>query len=134
MFFHIDAELAEEEEQNTELEGGVQSVAEAYPNPSFEEELEQNDDEEQTFDQVPNRKNPNVVPLADEVPEVPVRDVPTTNRKTPVQSDEEDEDEYPVRTKSRGPAGATYFPVTFGSTNGGAIAIANSYSTGKGNF
>ncbi|XP_050093974.1 uncharacterized protein LOC126576711, partial [Anopheles aquasalis] len=30
------------------------------------------------------------------------------------------------------PASGPMFPVTFGSTNGGAIAIANSYSTGKG--
>ncbi|XP_058067091.1 uncharacterized protein LOC131216578 [Anopheles bellator] len=29
-------------------------------------------------------------------------------------------------------SGGSMFPVTFGSTNGGAIAIANSYSTGKG--
>ena len=35
-------------------------------------------------------------------------------------------------TKNRPASGTTYFPVSFGSTNGGAIAIANSYSTGKG--
>jgi hypothetical protein len=53
----------------------------------------------------------------------------------PAAADEEDEETHPVRTRTRGgnpnPFN-TYFPVSFGSTNGGAIAIANSFSTGKG--
>lgn len=116
------------------LDGAVQSVAEAYPAPDHND-ADQNEDEveeEQTF--IANR--PVAADVPEDVPEVPVAFVPNKNKKTPVQLDEEadddDEEDLPVRTRNRAPAGATYFPVTFGSTNGGAIAIANSYSTGKG--
>lgn len=75
----------------------------------------------------------------DEIPEGPNAIVPHNNNKnTPVLNDEEpenddDEDEViPKKHKNRASSGSTYFPVSFGSTNGGAIAIANSYSTGKG--
>ncbi|CAO1319582.1 unnamed protein product [Diamesa tonsa] len=144
------AELVEDEDQfptqQDEEEGNVQSVAEAYP----EGDDEQNDDEEeqQTVYRIPANKVPKqfvpavqAVPAEDEaVPEAPTRFVPNKNRKTPVQvqDDEEDEEDIPVRKNSnRGnqqpsQLGGTYFPVSFGSTNGGAIAIANSFSTGKG--
>lgn len=119
----------EEDEQpslNDQLDGAVQSVAEAYPAPESDD-VEVNEEEEQTF--VAN------YPVASDVPEdIPTKFVPTNNKKTPVQRDEEEdeEDEAPIRSRNRGAASNTYFPVTFGSTNGGAIAIANSYSTGKG--
>lgn len=50
---------------------------------------------------------------------------------------EEDEEDGVVPYGRRGSQGQqqphhTFFPVNFGSTSGGAIAIANSYSTGKG--
>ncbi|KFB35590.1 AGAP005613-PA-like protein [Anopheles sinensis] len=53
------------------------------------------------------------------------------------QDDQADETSFGTRRGGSGnrpaPANAgPMFPVTFGSTNGGAIAIANSYSTGKG--
>uniref|UniRef100_A0AAG5D761 DUF4774 domain-containing protein n=1 Tax=Anopheles atroparvus TaxID=41427 RepID=A0AAG5D761_ANOAO len=54
------------------------------------------------------------------------------------QDDQSDETSFGTRRGGSGsnrPAsanGGPMFPVTFGSTNGGAIAIANSYSTGKG--
>lgn len=138
-FVLTDAELEEEDEQplNDELDGAVQSVAEAYPAPEAEDEEqhEQNDqheEEEQTF--IPSRPVASDVP--EDVPEIPTRFVPSNNKKTQVQVqlDEEDEDDEvgPVRSSNRGSAGSSYFPVHFGSTNGGAIAIANSYSTGKG--
>lgn len=118
------------------MDGAVQSVAEAYPAPD-KNDADQNEDdveEEQTFVANP----PVAADVPEDVPETPVAVfVPNKNKKTPVQHDEEAEDDeeeedLPVRTRNRAPAGATYFPVTFGSTNGGAIAIANSYSTGKG--
>jgi len=63
-----------------------------------------------------------------------------------VEDDEEEiiHDDYPeaprkpVRGPSKKPAGSnpiplgTFFPVNFGGTSGGAIAIANSFSTGEG--
>ena len=61
--------------------------------------------------------------------------IPKRRKKIPIQEDDEDdeEEEYKPRKggKSEGPIN-TYFPVHFGSTSGGAIAIANAYSTGKG--
>lgn len=115
------------------LDGAVHSIAEAYPAP---EEEQKNDDEEPTgVASVPANDVPEDVTLLDAPPKL----VPNENKKTPVQHDEEDEDDdeeevvAPVRSSKRGSqGGATYFPVTFGSTNGGAIAIANSYSSGKG--
>lgn len=131
---------------NDQLDGAVQSVAEAYPAPE-DDDIEQNEDEEEaTF--IANRPvandEPTFVasrPVASDVPEdvpeyTPTHFVPNNNKKTQVQvqHDEEDEEEdiAPVRSSHRGSQGSSYFPVHFGSTNGGAIAIANSYSTGKG--
>lgn len=113
-------ELNEEDDHHqvhdTNLDGGAQAVADGYA------------DEEQQEEEIARPAND----VPEDIPEVPL-----TNKKTPVQLDEEDdeaeEEEVPVRSKkNRGSPGSTYFPVTFGSTNGGAIAIANSYSTGKG--
>lgn len=131
----IEAELVEDEEDQP-LDGAVQSVAEAYPAPdkNDDDQNEEEVEEEQAF--VANR--PVAADVPEDVPEAPVAPfVPNKNKKTPIQHDEEAEDDeeeedLPVRTRNRPQAGATYFPVTFGSTNGGAIAIANSYSTGKG--
>lgn len=117
-----------EQPQSDTLDGAVQSIAEAYD----DSEQSHNDEEEQT--------SVASVPIAhdvpEDIPEVPVLHfVPTGHKKTPVQLDEdddEDDDVVPVRANNRGAPGSTFFPVSFGSTNGGAIAIANSYSTGKG--
>jgi hypothetical protein len=57
-----------------------------------------------------------------------------------LESEDDDEDEFvPFSHKTsvkNGQSGnvpqSSFFPVNFGSTNGGAIAIANSFSTGKG--
>lgn len=123
----------DEQTQHDPLEGGVQSVAEAYPSA---DEAEQNEDEEATF--IANHPVADLpaadVPVADAPEQEAEPEVPRKHKKTPVVLDEEEdeEDEAPVRSRKTGAAGGTYFPVTFGSTNGGAIAIANSYSTGKG--
>jgi hypothetical protein len=101
-------------------------------------------DEDQSPENIPQE---NIIPPEiahddpnDEIPETNVAVVPNKNKKTPpVANDEEEEDEEEEedrnvvkKTKNRAASGSTYFPVSFGSTNGGAIAIANSYSTGKG--
>lgn len=138
-----EAELEDEDDQSPseQLDGAVQSVAEAYPAPESDDE--QNEEEEEESTSVASRPvandEPQIPEVAEspvEVPEAPVRIVPNKNKKTQVQHDEEEEDEeenhVPVRSRNRGSSGTSYFPVTFGSTNGGAIAIANSYSSGKG--
>lgn len=131
-----EADLIEDDEQpiHDQLDGAVHSVAEAYPAEEEEEQLE-DEEEQKTFVAPPQPANdvPEDVPA---VPEVPAVFVPADNKKTPVQHDEEDDEDedevIPVRARKNPSQGATYFPVSFGSTNGGAIAIANSYSTGKG--
>nr|XP_019546243.2 uncharacterized protein LOC109416628 [Aedes albopictus] len=83
-------------------------------------------------------------PIADEplaapaVPApVPAATVPEKKKKkVPVQVDSNEEEEQDAQVSRRGAddAGASnaFFPINFGSASGGAIAIANSYSTGKG--
>ncbi|XP_055689684.1 uncharacterized protein LOC129793586 [Lutzomyia longipalpis] len=48
------------------------------------------------------------------------------------ESDEEDEFDRRGQNPSSSGSGSMYFPLRFGSTNGAAIAIANSYSPGRG--
>lgn len=129
-----DAEQLEDEDQAVGPDGAVQSVATAFdPQSDFEDEAPSD---------LPSNDEP-IAPVANDEPaeDFPVNPqavpVPNDNRKTPVAHDEEDDDddepeERPLRKNNRQNPGSTYFPVTFGSTNGGAIAIANSYSTGKG--
>jgi hypothetical protein len=124
--FHKNDADAENEDEYTS------SVAEAYP----AGEVGQDDE-----------------PLADEEAEVysatrrtPKQELPKEikNRKNKpkvqlVASDEEededdDEESYAkARPASKGGKNTnTYFPIHFGETSGGAIAIANSFSKGKG--
>lgn len=131
----LDNEQLEDEDQglNEPLDGAVQSVATAFdPQADAEADVEQNEGEPQNYPVRPIANDE----VVDDIPEEPAQvvPVPNNNRKTPIAHDEEDEDdEVPTRSRNRGAQGNTFFPVTFGSTNGGAIAIANSYSTGKGN-
>jgi hypothetical protein len=134
---NTDTEQLEDEDQAVGPDGGVQSVATAFdPQADFEDEVPS---DIPSNDELPEP----VAPVANDEPaeDFPVNPqavpVPNGNRKTPVAHDEEDEDDEPEERplrRNRPSAGHTYFPVTFGSTNGGAIAIANSYSTGKGNL
>lgn len=117
------------------------SIAEAYPPAAAEESDEPQHDE---LD----------VPVVADAPvaaEAPVAaDVPQNKNKVTVEldtavADEEDalavqHDEVPAYNKARRPANAqpaqpasnpVYFPINFGNTNGGAIAVANAYSTGQ---
>uniref|UniRef100_A0A6E8VNS6 DUF4774 domain-containing protein n=1 Tax=Anopheles coluzzii TaxID=1518534 RepID=A0A6E8VNS6_ANOCL len=134
----------------------VQSFADAYPADALpENEIPLSDDGGQ-LEQDGNAGGEldfaldNEEPLED-VPAVAAAPlVPTTTdkrkKKVTVQldsasaeDDQEDEEQVSFGTRRGGSAGrpaggsaGPMFPVTFGSTNGGAIAIANSYSTGKG--
>lgn len=56
-----------------------------------------------------------------------------------IENNEDEDDIVPVDTKVQNPGHGqgswplnNFFPISFGSTSGGAIAIANSFSTGKG--
>lgn len=77
-------------------------------------------------------------PNAD-VPEVPLEApiVSKTKKKTQVtvQLDQPEDDEpladEPISRKSSG-GSTSYFPITIGRTNQGAIAIANAFSNGRG--
>lgn len=134
----------------------MQSFADAYPADALpENEIPLSDDGGQ-LEQDGNAGGEldfaldNEEPLED-VPAVAAAPlVPTTTdkrkKKVTVQldsasaeDDQEDEEQVSFGTRRGGSAGrpaggsaGPMFPVTFGSTNGGAIAIANSYSTGKG--
>nr|XP_019535961.2 uncharacterized protein LOC109407403 [Aedes albopictus] len=58
--------------------------------------------------------------------------VPEKKRKTvPAHVDSSEEDEQ-NSSAGQGSNGSAFFPINFGSASGGSIAIANSYSTGKG--
>ena len=67
---------------------------------------------------------------------------PARKKKVRVELDDEDDDDeeefVPIRPQRprKGSNGSyppySFFPLTFGSTSGGAIAVANSFSTGKG--
>uniref|UniRef100_A0A182KGD1 Uncharacterized protein n=1 Tax=Anopheles christyi TaxID=43041 RepID=A0A182KGD1_9DIPT len=131
----------------------VQSFADAYPAEAVPENEIPLSDEGGQFDQDANTGSEldfaldNEEPLEDVPAAVPL--VPATDKrkkKVTVQldsasaEDEQEEDEPAVSFGTRrgsgsrptGGSAGPMFPVTFGSTNGGAIAIANSYSTGKG--
>ncbi|XP_053673416.1 uncharacterized protein LOC128723678 isoform X2 [Anopheles nili] len=126
----------------------VQSFADAYPASAVpENEIPESDDGAGFLEPESSAGSELDFPIEDEVPledALPAPAVPAVSdkrkKKVTVQldspEDEQDEaDEVSFGTRRGGasrPAGGPMFPVTFGSTNGGAIAIANSYSTGKG--
>lgn len=134
------------------------SIAEAYPAADDEEQAdpaaaaadEPQHDEVPEFLELPLAP---IAPVADALPQLPAVAalVPQRKKKNQVtvqldtSADEEEvaiqQDEIPVYRKTqRRPAYGgsppsnpinTYFPINFGNTNGGAIAVANAYSTGQ---
>ncbi|XP_062550481.1 uncharacterized protein LOC134215278 isoform X2 [Armigeres subalbatus] len=105
--------------------------------------LEQIPVEDKPQEEVPVLYDPQVEnPIADEPSAVPVVPVDTSLipekkvKKVPVQTDSIEEEAQNTqierrRGTSRSVVPNVYFPINFGNTNGGAIAVANSYSTGK---
>lgn len=78
-----------------------------------------------------------IVPTTTDAPKKKIHvslDIPDAS----VDSEDDDEDdENPPRKQNKSPKGPqsptyTYFPISFGRTTGGTIAIASAYSTGKG--
>ncbi|ETN66947.1 hypothetical protein AND_001256 [Anopheles darlingi] len=136
----------------------IQSFAEAYPaEASPENEIPFGDEGDLLGDaeagalDTPTSNDdalfdlPVVPAVAAPVPDKRKKKVTTTVQLDSASGEEEQDDDeadegqsavsYGTRRGSSSrPAssGGPMFPVTFGSTNGGAIAIANSYSTGKG--
>nr|XP_019546233.2 uncharacterized protein LOC109416619 [Aedes albopictus] len=118
--------------QDAGLEGPVQDpyvdpLADAYPTEQFPAEAEPH------FDVPSSHEIEEVVPLAEEPVAAPVAPVPAPapeKKKKKVNVDSDDDDAQVGRASgSAGPN--VYFPLNFGNTKGGAIAVANSYSTGK---
>lgn len=132
-------------------EDGAVSIAEAYPaeEETFADEPVQNDEPVQADAPQDDAPVAPVAPVADEVPladplpaaAAPLAPVlPKRKNKVTVELDtQDDEDQYVAPKKGRpayGGAAAsnpinTFFPINFGNTQGGAIAVANAYSTGQ---
>ncbi|XP_062708741.1 uncharacterized protein LOC109416657 [Aedes albopictus] len=58
--------------------------------------------------------------------------VPENKKKTVSARADSSEEEDQDTPTGQGSIGSAFFPINFGSASGGSIAIANSYSTGKG--
>ncbi|XP_055630860.1 uncharacterized protein LOC129771345 isoform X1 [Toxorhynchites rutilus septentrionalis] len=118
------AELPAQDEQD------VNSVVEALPEADFVPV------EDETLNDAPIDSDQEADgTIANEPAAVPALAVPDMKKKVSVQieSDEDEEEVQVSRAGGKVPAlPNSYFPINFGSTNGGAIAVANAYSTGKG--
>lgn len=130
------------EESADESSGNAVSIAEAYP-----EEEESHDTEFHQENEILGEPNPTIsyepIPQKETI-------APTATPAKPLiahppkinvelENTEDEDDIVPVNTKQQQPSqdqGSwplnSFFPISFGSTSGGAIAIANSFSTGKG--
>ena len=116
--------------------------------PSVQNDVSQ--EEVNPQDSAPKKKGPKeitptvvsaAVPEENESP-VAVAPVKPPKKKVHIELDEhdgeEDEDYVPYKKRPSKNGGEqqwppnTFFPMNFGSTSGGAIAVANSFSTGKG--
>lgn len=130
------------EEEKPLQDGDALSIAEAYPDAEDTSALLAADNEIGQLDaneQYPVAPADPIVPA----PVAPQQDAPVKKNKkkvvaapAPVEAEDDEEDYEPSVTKAGRPSAAaqpwSYFPMHFGSTSGGAIAVANSFSTGKG--
>lgn len=121
--------------------GNAVSIAESYPEEQEAHDTEPQQENEVLFETGPTvsyeplpQKN-NIAPTA--TPANPIIALPP-KINVEIENNEEDEDDIaPIHTKKQNPSQGSwplhnFFPISFGSTSGGAIAIANSFSTGKG--
>lgn len=129
------------EQSADESSGNAISIAEAYPEEEDSQDTELHHENEVIFEPNPTisyeplPQKENIAPT--ETPAKPiVAQPPKINVE--IESNEDEDDIVPVNTKVQqqpNPASwplNNFFPISFGSTSGGAIAIANSFSTGKG--
>lgn len=151
-------ESAPEIEQSPSFADDVPIKNDIFPQPDLSPAV-LNNHEPPSQDQQPQVENESVNKPNDPIQqhpvavahdeEKPVNDVrppvvPTKKKKTQVQLDEEDDedDDDFVPLKGQKPISGnggqypwpmhSFFPLSFGNTSGGAIAVANSFSTGKG--
>lgn len=131
-----------EEQSTEEPNGNAISIAESYPE---EQESEPQDTELHQENDVLFEPNPTIsyepLPQKDDTKPTPppakpiIAQPPKTNVE--IETNENDDDFVPVEPKVQHSAQGgwplnNFFPISFGKTSGGAIAIANSFSTGRG--
>lgn len=114
------------------------SIAEAFPE---EEESHGQDSELQQENEVLFETGPTIsyepLPQKESAPTAkPAKPIVAQPPKinVEIESNEGEDDIVPLNTKTQQGSWPlnNFFPISFGSTSGGAIAIANSFSTGKG--
>lgn len=158
MFYIIDEEPVPQTAVRFDDDEHVHAIAEAYPEQYPLDQGEKNipaeEDQEEPINEVipqpesslsktPEAQQPQENPIfqadapAEERPYPALNPIVKNPRKDVRVELEEDEEDAVVPYGRRGSQAQpqphhTFFPVNFGSTSGGAIAIANSYSTGKG--
>ncbi len=134
-------QVVELNQQSDESTGNAVSIAESYPEEPSDTEHHQEEENDVLFESNPTisyeplpQKN-NIAPTA--TPATPlIAQPPKINVE--IENDENEEDDVvPADPKKQQPSQGSwplnnFFPISFGSTSGGAIAIANSFSTGKG--
>lgn len=130
------------EQSPDESNGNAVSIAEAYPEESHDTEL--NQENEVFFEPKPTITYETIPPSDNIKPTSPATAKPIIAQppkiNVDIENNEDDDDFVPVVTKVQQQPGQgqgswplnNFFPIAFGSTSGGAIAIANSFSTGKG--
>lgn len=134
------------EQSPDESNGNAVSIAEAYPAEEDQEspdtELHQENDvfyepnPTISYEPIPQKTKDSIAPST-ATPAKPIVVQPPKNN-IEIDNNEDEDDIVPVNTKVQHPSREgswplnNFFPISFGSTSGGAIAIANSFSTGKG--
>lgn len=102
---------------DTELHQENEVLFEPNPTISYEPLPQKSDAAPASNPVVPEQPPKIAVEIENSEEEDPIAPIVNTNRQQPSQGN------WPLNN---------FFPISFGSTSGGAIAIANSFSTGKG--
>ncbi|KAG4073880.1 hypothetical protein HA402_014085 [Bradysia odoriphaga] len=138
---NLDTDLNQQAPAESSDNGNAVSIAESYPEEDQNSDSESHQDNDVLFESGPSisyepipQKN-NVAPTATSANPI-VAQPPKINVEIET-NEENDDDIVPANTKGQQPSQGSwplhnFFPISFGSTSGGAIAIANSFSTGKG--
>ncbi|XP_062550490.1 uncharacterized protein LOC134215285 [Armigeres subalbatus] len=130
----------EDSDEEIDQDANVESVADAYPseqNPVEEEALPDVSTVQDPDSEEPIAEEPAAAPAVPVVPVVAPAAIPEKKKKKkiPVKVDSDEDEEQTINGSHRGSGDSSdpnaFFPISFGSTSGGPIAIANSYNTGK---
>lgn len=141
---------ASEQQDSYDNSQDAHALAEAYPEevPAVIQEAQRQEDQSVNevapplgFAPVPEGPATEAFPVQEDVPlatSAPVAPVAPAGPKVHIELDDDDEDDdfspFPPKGKGKnnGVPSYSFFPINFGRTNGGAIAVANAFSTGKG--